>query len=1261
VEKLKVVMVVFILVLTCLSSIFQVFAQSYNSEGNDSEWRMQGKYLNHSSWDKINFSEIYGLYSMNFSLGDGVSVTSSVVNGGFVYVGGDNGILFQLNASNLTQIISSYNASGSIRTSPIVVSGLVYVGSDDGYLYQLNASNISSQISNYSLGSQIAASPVIGAGFVYVGNNNGYLYQLNESNISQIISSYNLGGSMCASPAIAQDYIYAGGYNGTVYQLNASNISQLISNYSIEVGICSSFSVFNNFVYVGSENYNVYQLNASNVSELIAMFATGGVVQSSSAIADGFLYVGSDDGYLYQLNASNISEMISSFVAESAIYSSPALSAGFLYVGGTDGYLYQLNASNVSILFSKYYLDCAIYSSPAIAGNYIYLGGTNGYTYQISAINVSLENIDFASPNISFVYPTEQNNSIVTRESIFVNISAEDNKELSSIDIFVYNNESVLIFEESFSQSPAYKLFYNIPNGVYYVNATACDTSSNCINSETRVITISVNNYEEFMNSTWSKWRKNIYNSGWDETSFEVVPWLKNAYFITGDSIASSPAIVSGFVYVSSDDGFVYQLNASNVSEIISSYEIGSIIYSSPAINNGYLYVGSDDGAVYQLNATNISQAISSYQTGGDVSSSPTVADSFVYVCSDDHMMYQLNSTDISQVIATYELNAEITSSPAVIGGFVYIGSQNGILYQLNSSNISNLISSFITTNLIDSSPVVSKGYVYFGGQDGMMYQLDASNISVLISSYVVGSDISVAPAVFGNYVYIGAGDGVIYQFNSSDVSQLISMYATGESIYSSPAVNENFLYVGADDGLLYQLNSTNVSQLITTYETSGAIWSSPAISDEYVYVGSNDGILYQLSADNISLENPDFVFPNVQFELPTELSGGVLVATGINVNVSANCTDLANISIRLYNSSREIIYQNISSECIVYNYFSGLELGTYYFNATSCNIWGYCESTLTRTLTLIAPSAGSRHRSTEYVVNNICGDWSACSGSLQHRTCTLSGYSERSCTMPIIESHGHVTPKKEVVVNNTPKIPDQLFDINIDPLKATINAGDNLSTVVSLINLGVPGQVNASIYYEIRNSSGDIIDSENQIVSVETQEEFIKNFNTKNFGVGDYTIYADLKYDGQKEPALSQSVFSILEGDYSSFSSSFSTHDIILLAEILVLLLIVFFASHWFTRHLGHKHDGDVIIRNKKLEINTADVNNSENNGVNKGTKQEIIINVDKLRESKINELKKSDSTIIMSKDAKIVDAVSNKSNRISKSNGINADNKPK
>jgi outer membrane protein assembly factor BamB len=177
-------------------------------------------------------------------------------------------------------------------------------------------------------------------------------------------------------------------------------------------------------------------------------------------------------------------------------------------------------------------------------------------------------------------------------------------------------------------------------------------------------------------------------------------------YNMRDNTVESSPAVVNGVVYVGSDDGNVYALNADNGTKIwnhtISSaigwnyfYETPEAIGSSPAVANNIVYIASDDGNIYALNAANgnklwnytiNSSTLTIRQPWPPFVSSPAVEDGAVYVGSGDNI-YALNATSGNE-LWSYATDGWVESSPAVVNGVVYLGTDNGSVYALGSPSI---------------------------------------------------------------------------------------------------------------------------------------------------------------------------------------------------------------------------------------------------------------------------------------------------------------------------------------------------------------------------------------------------------------------------------------------------------------------------------------------------------------------------------------------------------------------------------------------
>jgi hypothetical protein len=235
----------------------------------------------------------------------------------------------------------------------------------------------------------------------------------------------------------------------------------------------------------------------------------------------------------------------------------------------------------------------------------------------------------------------------------------------------------------------------------------------------------------------WPMFHHDLNHTG---TSTSTAPTTNNTQwsYTTGSYILSSPAVVVGLVYVGSQDGQVYCLNAAT-GAFVWSYTTGRYVGACPAVVGGLVYVGSEDHNVYCLNATT-GAFVWSYTTGDVVESSPAVVVGLVYVGSYDGNVYCLNATT-GTLVWSYPTGSEVFSSPAVVVGLVYVGSMIGKVYCLNVTS-GSLVWSYTTGGSVLSSPAVVNGVVYVGSDDGKIYSFGPLPLTVSISPTSIAMDV---------------------------------------------------------------------------------------------------------------------------------------------------------------------------------------------------------------------------------------------------------------------------------------------------------------------------------------------------------------------------------------------------------------------------------------------------------------------------------------------------------------------------------------
>lgn len=323
----------------------------------------------------------------------------------------------------------------------------------------------------------------------------------------------------------------------------------------------------------------------------------------------------------------------------------------------------------------------------------------------------------------------------------------------------------------------------------------------------------------------------------------------------TGNSIAASPAVVNGIVYVGSDDTYMYAFDAKTGATLWKASG-GQAIDASPAVADRIVYTGTDDGNLSAFNART-GAVVWTALVGGFVES-PTVSQGIVYVGSagaplrrhgfrpygagpnDSTYFYAFDAKTGAQIWTAY--TSYITSTPAVANNIVYVSSSDDNLYAFNARTGVSIWTVQMDAPL-NGSPAVVNGVVYVGSEDGKLYAFNAKTGASIWTAQMGGPTWFSMPAIANGTVYIGSNDHKLYAFDVRTGKELWAAL-TGDQIWSSPTVANGVVYVGCQDDNLYAFNATTGAQL-WTYSTGKPIFSSPTVVNGMVYVGSEDGKLY--------------------------------------------------------------------------------------------------------------------------------------------------------------------------------------------------------------------------------------------------------------------------------------------------------------------------------------------------------------------------------------------------------------------------------
>lgn len=307
--------------------------------------------------------------------------------------------------------------------------------------------------------------------------------------------------------------------------------------------------------------------------------------------------------------------------------------------------------------------------------------------------------------------------------------------------------------------------------------------------------------------------------------------------------VGSSPAIVNGVVYIGSDDGELFALNA-YTGDLIWNRTLGYLSTSSPAVVDGVVYVSVWEGTNYALNASNGEVIWSNNRRYSG--SSPAVVDNVFYI-SESGNVTAMNATN-GEYIWRYYIGTNGGNTPIVADGSVFI-SDSGYVFAINASTGELRWSRTFRISNTYNSPAYANGVLYFVCSDELSYALNATDGSTIWSTGT-GYSADHSPTV--------ADDKVIVPTSGSGVSVLET--TTGERLWKYPvspgmgsscAVAGGRVYVAGNDGSIAALDINSGAKLWSYALSNTGTSSSPAVANGILYIRDVNGVVYAFGKSN--------------------------------------------------------------------------------------------------------------------------------------------------------------------------------------------------------------------------------------------------------------------------------------------------------------------------------------------------------------------------------------------------------------------------
>lgn len=184
----------------------------------------------------------------------------------------------------------------------------------------------------------------------------------------------------------------------------------------------------------------------------------------------------------------------------------------------------------------------------------------------------------------------------------------------------------------------------------------------------------------------------------------------------------------------------------------------------------------------------------------------------------------------------------------------------------------------------------------------------------------------------------------------------------------------------------------------------------------------------------------------------------------------------------------------------------------------------------------------------------------SGCYGNSTCSTIVEEDDSTPTTTAPDDSSSGGRRRASPVVLQTEPNISytqEILFDIRLELPRKEIEYGENLSSIISLININLPGEVKVNLTYIITDYQNVTVYKNMEEISLATQKEFIRLLPTDKLNTGEYTLLLNLSYEGQMQRAETQDTFKIIV-----IVDNFTRNIIILLLLIIFFILLMWYIN---------------------------------------------------------------------------------------------------
>lgn len=332
-------------------------------------------------------------------------------------------------------------------------------------------------------------------------------------------------------------------------------------------------------------------------------------------------------------------------------------------------------------------------------------------------------------------------------------------------------------------------------------------------------------------------------------------------------SIFSTPLIRNNTIYVGTEDGFFYKIEATN-GTILRKSKISSPIRSNALVYDGKIYFESL-GKLFCLDEATLKKIylVSPPEENLDMvdpwdyfHSSPTIHNGNIYYAGNKGKIYIIDPKNgaIVKTISTSK-GAPIRSELTFYGDNLLFGDNNGIIYEYNlSTNSFPMVYStftkrpYSTYGYITGGPIIQDEKLFFGSRHESFTVLNLKTQSIIWNhSDSNGSWWPAVPTIVDGKVIIGGSDNLLLTALSLDSGKICWEDTVDYNNFCKPLLTDNILIIGTGDsylnrkgdGSIYSINTEN-GKRINKYKPDGNVFSSLVVCGDNIIICTTSGYI---------------------------------------------------------------------------------------------------------------------------------------------------------------------------------------------------------------------------------------------------------------------------------------------------------------------------------------------------------------------------------------------------------------------------------